>query len=71
MLYFKCPTCKTLLANKQIPFEQKLEKICSQHGKSDNAIEKEKQELLDDLEIKNICCRMRILTYIRIVDIVI
>ena len=34
MLYFRCPTCRTLLADKQLVYERELEKICSS-SKSD------------------------------------
>lgn len=69
MLYFKCPTCRTYLANKQIPFEQELDKICN----SDITEEKKeevKREILDKLQVKRYCCRMRILTYSKLIDIV-
>ena len=29
MLYPVCPTCQNLLADKQIPFEEEMEKICN------------------------------------------
>ena len=71
MLYFKCPTCRTILANKQIPFEEKLEKICNNSNTSEDVKNKQKEKLLDELQLKKICCRMRMLTYIKQIDIVI
>ncbi len=70
MLYFKCPTCRTNLANKQIPFEQELDKICNNNDLDDKKKDELKMALLDKLEVKRYCCRMRILTYSRLIDIV-
>jgi len=70
MLYFKCPTCRTILGNKQILFEEKLEKICNDQNMSDKEKDVNKSKILDELEVKRICCRMRILTYIKPIDIV-
>ena len=70
MLYYKCPTCKTLLANKQIPFEREMEKICNNKNLSKAEMDKQKQDLLDRLELKRYCCRMRILTYLKRIEIV-
>lgn len=69
MLYIKCPTCKTILGNKQIPLEEGLEKICSKHLPKDKA-DAEKQELLEKLQILNPCCKMRALTYTKLIDII-
>ncbi len=78
MLYMYCPSCNTLLGDKQIYYETKLKKICeSQFDKDENLvldkkeeIDKQKKALLDELELHNICCRMRMLTYTRLIDIV-
>jgi len=65
MLFFKCPTCKTLLADKQIPFEEGMDKICNDTKLTDEQKDKKRKELLDKLELHRYCCRMRILTYTR------
>lgn len=70
MLYYKCPTCRSLLANKQIPFQNGMRQICDNTFLDENQKKKEKQKLLDDLLITNICCRMRILTFIPLIDLV-
>ncbi len=69
MLYFKCPTCRTILANKQIPFEEEMEKICAKDLGSKEE-DKLKKELLDKLELKRYCCRQRILTYINQIEFI-
>jgi DNA-directed RNA polymerase subunit N (RpoN/RPB10) len=71
MLYYKCPTCRTVLANRQLPYEEGLQKICENEKLDKNKKDKEKMKLLDDLLISNICCRTRILTYLQIIDTVI
>lgn len=70
MLYFKCPTCKTILANKQVPFEEGLDKICNNPKMSQKEKDSAKVELLDQLEVKRMCCRMRILTYVKQIEII-
>ncbi len=69
MLYYKCPTCATILANKQLLFEQELEKICNERI-SEKEKDKLKTKLLDELEVNRQCCRMRMLTYVRLIEVV-
>ena len=45
MLYYKCPSCRTILANKQILFEQESEKICQNEKLSDKQKEKKKRRI--------------------------
>lgn len=70
MLYFKCPTCRTLLANKQLIFEKELEKICNNNQLTEKQKDEEKMKLLDRLELKRYCCRMRMLTYVKLIEII-
>jgi len=70
MLYFRCPTCKTILANKQLEYEEKLDKICKNTSLSKDEINKQKMELFDELQIIRYCCRMRFLGYIKYIDII-
>lgn len=65
MLFVKCPSCKTQLANKQILFEERLEEICNNEKLTEKQKNEQKKKLLDDLNLKRYCCRMRMLTYIR------
>ena len=69
MLYAKCPTCRTILANKQLIFEKENEKICAS-DKSVDEKNKMKEELLDKIELKRYCCRQRILGYVDLTDII-
>lgn len=68
MLYFRCPTCKTILANKQLPYEEELEKICNDKKSTEKEKNDKKMNLLDKLEIRRLCCRMRMLTYINLIE---
>ena len=70
MLYFRCPTCKTLLADKQLHLEKDMEIICNNTKISEQEKDKEKAKLLDKFEIKRYCCRMRALTYIDLVKVI-
>ena len=70
MSYYKCPTCYTVLANKEIPYRKGLEKICNDTKLSDDAKDKAKRQLLDDLQLIRPCCRMRIMGLVRLVDII-
>jgi len=70
MLYYKCPTCKTLLADKQLLYEQKMEKICNNDKLTKKQKDVAKRNLLDELHVKNICCRMRIMTYVKLIDLI-
>jgi DNA-directed RNA polymerase subunit N (RpoN/RPB10) len=69
MLYYRCPTCKSILGNKQIPYESGLNSICDNKKLSEPEQEKQKMDLLDKLEITRYCCRMRMLTYIQLITI--
>lgn len=69
MLSYKCPTCKTLLANKIILYEKELEEICNRNTSPDQT-NKIKQELLIKYEFINICCRMRAMSYVKLINII-
>jgi DNA-directed RNA polymerase subunit N (RpoN/RPB10) len=69
MLYFKCPTCRTCLANKQIPFEKGMEEICAL-SKNEDEKDLMKEKLLDKLQVKRWCCRPRVLCYVDLTEII-
>jgi len=68
MLYFRCPTCGTLLANKQLVYEQKLEEICLNRKLNNKEKNDLKRKLLDDMELHRSCCRMRIMGYVKLIE---
>jgi DNA-directed RNA polymerase subunit N (RpoN/RPB10) len=63
MLYAVCPTCKMLLADKQIPYETKINELNSK-GYSEEKYMKEKKKIIDSLGITRYCCRMRLISYV-------
>lgn len=72
MLYITCPTCNRVLADKMIPYEIGLKKICDNTKLTPEQVENEKIKLIDSLKIPRdrYCCRMRLITYRRLVNIV-
>lgn len=75
MLYLKCPTCRKLLGNKQIYYEENFDKIMKDlemEKISNEEAENKKIELLNYIlpDKDRYCCRMRFLTYKRIIDII-
>jgi DNA-directed RNA polymerase subunit N len=71
MLYPVCPTCQNLLADKQLKYEEELEKICNDKKLNDEQMQKKKEKLLDDLGIKRYCCRMRVISYLDQVKLIV
>jgi DNA-directed RNA polymerase subunit N (RpoN/RPB10) len=70
MLYYKCPTCKTVLANKQPIFEKEMKRITKDNKLSEDEKNNEKRKLLDSLELIRYCCRARMLSYVDQIQIV-
>lgn len=68
MLYFRCPTCRTILANKQLIYEERLEEISLDKKMSNKEKDKLKRKLLDDLELYRPCCRMRMMGYVKLIE---
>ena len=74
MLYYRCPTCRCLLSNKQIPYENKLKQICNSKTLSKEQKDKEKQLLLTEVGLSkktNMCCRMRMMSFVPLIEIII
>jgi DNA-directed RNA polymerase subunit N (RpoN/RPB10) len=70
MLYYKCPSCRTILANRQLLFENAIKTICDNINLTEDQKYDEKIKALDNLMANNICCRMRILTYSKKIEII-
>lgn len=105
MLIFRCPTCQTLLADKQLIWEKKLQEVVlkaqndidlietTRNSKCENAktelecdniinnaakeieMVKTKQldvveKLIDNIGLTRLCCRMRLTTYVPLIEIV-
>jgi DNA-directed RNA polymerase subunit N (RpoN/RPB10) len=63
MIYPRCPSCGTLIANRQIPYERGLEEIESNPNYDEEMKLEQKQKLIESLNIKLYCCKMRLITY--------
>lgn len=71
MLYSACPTCGTLLADKQLDYEEKLKKICDNPKLSQEDKDKQKMELINSMGLERYCCKMKLMTYVDLIKIVI
>lgn len=63
MLYFRCPTCKTILANKELLYLEEMNKNC-------NNPDFDNEALFDKLKVRRYCCKMRFKTYSDIVNVI-
>ena len=70
MLYFKCPTCKTVLADKQLIYEKEMELITKNSKLTEDERNDAKRKLLDSLELVRYCCRTRMLTFVDLITII-
>lgn len=71
MLIPKCPTCGTCLAIYQIPYETQLKEIENNPSTTKEEKNHEQMELINSFGLKRWCCKMRLKTYIRQVEIII
>lgn len=62
MLYPVCPTCSHLLADIEVEFTDKYEKI-NESKDSDEKKGKEIEKLFIEVKIKKYCCKMRLISY--------
>ena len=62
MLYPGCPTCGHLLADIEVEFTDKYEKI-NESKDSDEKKGKEIEKLFVEVKIKKYCCKMRLISY--------
>jgi DNA-directed RNA polymerase subunit N (RpoN/RPB10) len=69
MLYVRCPTCHELLGHLQIPLEEGMQKIDSNLKLSDDERNNKKRELINSFNLKDYCCKMRLLTYVDTIHI--
>ncbi len=70
MIYIKCPSCGLLLGNRQMVYEKGLEEINS-NPNTDNEKKLElKTKLVESLGLKRYCCKMRVMTYKNMPEII-
>ena len=61
MWYVRCPTCHFLLADKELPFKQLMDKVLNDRNLTQSEKELQRGIIMDRLGIKRVCCRMRVL----------
>lgn len=66
MSYAVCPTCHLCLADKEMIWEDGLNRIVRDDTLTDADRQKKRKELMDSLGLKRYCCRMRLLGMIAI-----
>jgi DNA-directed RNA polymerase subunit N (RpoN/RPB10) len=70
MIYIKCPSCGYIIGNRQIYYEQKLKEINSDPNIDDDKKLELKTKLIDSLDVKRYCCKMRIITFKQLTEII-
>lgn len=76
MLYIRCPTCRTLLGDKQIYYETHLMELCKKNEmgefKSQEEFDDARNDLVNSIIVNKdrYCCKARLLTYMPLVKIV-
>lgn len=73
MIYMFC-SCRELLGDKAKHYERSLQEICQRNEMGEYAsneeFEKEKEDLVNSYKFRRYCCKQRLMTYIRTVNIV-
>jgi DNA-directed RNA polymerase subunit N (RpoN/RPB10) len=70
MIYIRCPSCGYILGNRQMLYEAKLDEIVSNPNLDEDAKLNLKTKLVDNLKLKRYCCKMRVITFKQLTDIV-
>lgn len=68
MIYYKCPTCKTGLANKELLYKSKLNAICQNSKMGTKEKDAAKRSLLSELELRRPCCRMLVMGNVELIN---
>ena len=70
MLYPICPTCGTCLADIEPVFEVRKDKICENPELSEEDKNLAIQKLVNEMNLRRLCCKMRLITYVDLIKIV-
>ena len=70
MIYLKCPSCGYIIGNRQVIYESKLDEIMNNPNTDDDEKLVLKTQLVDSLGVKRYCCKMRIITFKQLTDII-
>ena len=70
MLYPTCPTCGHLLADIEVEFTEKYNKITTSKDANEKK-EADIEKLFTEFRVKKYCCRMRLISYFDNVKVII
>lgn len=70
MIYLRCPSCNMVIGNRQQDYEQGLRTIEDNPNLTDETKLELKTKLIDSLELTRYCCKMRVITFIQLTDII-
>lgn len=70
MLLPRCKTCGKRLAHLQLPYENKLQKICNNPNLTDEQKDDQKIKLINSFGLNRYCCKKQLLTYIDTINII-
>jgi DNA-directed RNA polymerase subunit N (RpoN/RPB10) len=63
MIYIKCPSCGTILGNRQPVYIKKIDEIENNKNIDEDTKAELKTKIFESIKIENYCCKMRILTF--------
>ena len=70
MLYTICPTCGHLLADIELEFSEKYQRIISSNDNEEKK-EKDMKKIFIDFKVNKYCCRMRLISYLDHIKVII
>jgi DNA-directed RNA polymerase subunit N (RpoN/RPB10) len=70
MIYIKCPSCGLLLGNRQMVYEKGLDEINSNPNTDNDKKLELKTKLVESLGLNRYCCKMRVMTYKNLPEII-
>jgi DNA-directed RNA polymerase subunit N (RpoN/RPB10) len=70
MIYIRCPTCGYIIGNRQILYESRMEEINNNPNTDDDIKLELKTKLVESLNLKRYCCKVRVMTFKQLTDII-
>jgi len=66
----RCPTCGYILGNRQILYESRMEEIVNNPNTDEDIKLELKTKLVESLKLKRYCCKVRVMTFKQLTDII-
>lgn len=70
MLYMTCPTCGYFIGQITVEYEEKKSNICDNPSLTQEEKDKQVSELLQSFKLRRYCCKMRVMSYKKLVEII-